>query len=249
MALQTTITFLGHASVLIENGSDRIVFDPMLRQHLLWLKRHDEAVFDFEKLWQVQMVIITSPRWGRFDHHSLKFFKQRVARVLAPEGATALLAKFFHFHLEKPVETEKIGAGSFTIIPYTAPHNSWRCFRYHKQSWHYIIKTSDRTIFYGSDTALNRNFYARVAMQHQIDTAILPIDFVHLPGTNKNQFLSPEDAAHAAQELKAKQIIPCQFGSFNEQGRAMLERFQAELTKLGSAEKGHVLQPGGLLKI
>lgn len=244
MTLPSTITLLGHASILIEHGQDRLVLDPMLRRRLLWLKREDEAVFDFEKLWQTQTVIITSPRFGRFDHHSLKFFKQHVARIIAPEGMIKLLSKHFHFSLEKPVESESLTAGSFTIIPHAVPHKSWRGLRRHEHSWHYLIKTPEKTFFYSSDMAFDRRFYAQIAAGHKIDVAILPIDFVSLPGTNKSQFLTPEDAVLAAQELKATTIIPCQFGSFGKQGPTMLDRFQVELTRQGLAEKARILKPG-----
>lgn len=246
MTDSTAITFLGHTSFLIEQGEDRIVIDPVLRRRLLLWQRRDEPVFDFQKLWQTQSVVLTNPRFDRLDPHSLKYFKQKTTALLCPESTHGFLKKFFHFELLDLAEDTPKTNGALNIISFPSHHTTWRFFRRHEQSWHLIIKTAGQTLFYASDTGFDSGLFADIAAHHPIDVAILPIGNFDLPFTNKTGFLNPETAARAAFELKAKRVIPCRFGAFPgvSKNNHLLEQFQNQMQQHGLAEKITVLKPG-----
>lgn len=240
------ITYLGHTSFLIELGEDRVVIDPILRRRLLLWQRRDEPVFDFQKLWQTQTVVLTNPRFDRLDPHSLKYFKQKSTALLCPESTHGFLKKFFHFELLDMAEDHPKTSGVFNIIPFPTPHTFWRFFKRHEKSWHLIIKTAGQTLFYASDTGFDNNLFADIAARHPIDVAILPIGNFDLPFTNKTVFLNPETAARTALEIKAKRVIPCRFGAFPgfSKNDHLLEQFQNQMQQHGLAERVTVLNPG-----
>lgn len=246
MTMKTTITFLGHTCFLIEHGEDRVVFDPVLRKKILLWNRRDTPVFVPETLSQTGTVVITNPRFSRFDHHSLKFFKQATTTVLCPEDLHGFLKKFFHFSLKSHHDASPVQAGSITLEAISVKHTSWRLFKAHGESWHHLIKTPELTVFYGSDMTFNHDFFTRVGSQNSIDVAILPIGFFGLPFTNKKQFLSPEEAARAVRDLNAARVIPCHFDSFTGMSKQenVLERFKNEVESLGLSARLQILGPG-----
>ena len=252
MTAQTQITFVGHGTILITHGEDRVIFDPMLRKKLLWLNRRDEPVFDFHDLWQTQTIVITSPRFGRFDPHSFKFFKQKTTRVVLPVALENYSKRFFHFDTLPINQEQTISSGLLTLTALPRPHQSWRCFQRHNQAWHFIIQTPVKTVFYASDGGYDKKHFADLASRHKIDVAIVPIDALQLNRFGQNLFLTPEDAAQAFSEVKARQVIPVHYGAFscpNQKDPGALMRFQGELDKLGLTENACLLKAGESLTL
>lgn len=214
------IHFLGHTSIQIDAGPTRLIVDPNFGTRIPFLNRHEPAVFDPLDLHATDAVLFSNPRWNRMHHHSLKYFKQRRARLLLPRGTADGIRRFYGFPIAEMAENTPIALdGGITITALSVPHTSWRFFKRHDVSLCFLIRTPGITLFYGSDTTYDRNFFARVGSAHDIDAAILPIDRVGADLTAGTRFLNVTDALAAFRDLKADTLIPNAFGAFVWHGR------------------------------
>lgn len=84
------ISFLGHATLLIETGGARLITDPVLRSRLIHLRRHGRAV-DEDVQRDLDGILISHLHRDHWDTPSLKLL-ERWTPIVVPRGAGALAA-------------------------------------------------------------------------------------------------------------------------------------------------------------
>ena len=72
-----TITYIGHATLLIETAQTRLLTDPLLRRRVMHLRRHADRVPD-AWLHNLDAVLISHLHWDHFDRPSLR---QKIGRA------------------------------------------------------------------------------------------------------------------------------------------------------------------------
>lgn len=250
---ETKVKFLGHASILIENSGTQIAIDPNFSDSSLFIKRQTPPSFDPFELHDVAAVLFSNPRTDRMDQASLKYFKQRKARLLLAKGLAEHMNRFFSFPLTEVKSEQELTVGPFTITVLASTHMSFRFFKNHSVALNFLIKTPDKTIFYGSDTKYDKNFYTGIGERHKIDLAILPIDFLGTTWLNRGNYLSTREALNAFQDLKATKLLPNAYGAFSWKGQkssTCLKVLQNEMDNDRSLkEKITILEPGTALSL
>jgi len=250
---ETKVKFLGHTSILIEHSGTRIVIDPNFGGSSLFIKRQTPPSCDPFELHDVDAVLFSTPRADRMNQASLKYFKQRKARLLLAKGLAGHMNRFFSFPLTEVESGQEITVGPFTITALAGSHMSFRFFKSHSVALNFLIKVADTTIFYGSDAKYDKNFYIGIGERHKIDLAILPIDFLGMPWLNRGNYLSTREALGAFQDLKATKLLPNAYGAFSwksQKSSACLKVLQNEMDNDRSLkEKITILEPGTALTI
>lgn len=214
------ITWLGHASFLINIGGKRILTDPVLYD--IWpLKRFTPLPCEVENIVDVDYILLSHNHRDHADRKSLKKLTSinPKAIILTSLELAKLLRKW---NITNKIieagwyqEYPDFGDGlSITFLP--AKH--W-CRRYlhdlNEMLWgSFIIEHENQTIYFGGDSGLGDHF-REIGNMFAIDIAILgigayePIWFMHPSHT------SPEDARKAFRMLKAKTMIPMHYGTFD----------------------------------
>jgi len=89
-AVTERITFLGHATLLIETGGARLITDPVLRSRLIHLRRHGRPVREDVQR-DLDGILVSHLHRDHWDTPSLKLL-ERWTPIVVPRGAGALAA-------------------------------------------------------------------------------------------------------------------------------------------------------------
>ncbi len=247
MSAATRITYVGHATVLIEIDGVRLLTDPVLRRRVGPLRRHGAAP-DPGLTDGLDAVLISHLHHDHADLPSLRRLSRTVP-VLAAPGSREFLAKlgFDDVRELSPGDCEDIGGIRVTATEANHPPGGRRLERASKPIGFEL--SGERRIYFAGDTDL---FDGMEALGRDgLDLALLPIWGW---GTNIGPgHLDPERAARAAALLAAKLVVPIHWGTLYPLGLARLRpeplreparRFAARMRELAPQSELRVLAPG-----
>lgn len=237
---QVAITFVNHATVLIQLPGLNVLTDPVWSKRvspLRWVgpKRVREPGIDFDSLPGIDLVIISHNHYDHMDLASLKKLNQRFSpRMLVPLGDKALLNSE---GIEKVSEMDwwdAASANSETSITFTPiRHFSSRgLFDRNKTLWgSYMIASHGRLIFFGGDSGYSPHFKEIRDRFGPADIALLPIGAYEPRWFMKAFHMNPAEAVQAHADLESRQSIGIHFGTF----QLTEEEIDAPVRELGTA--------------
>ena len=159
-----SITWLGHATVVIDLDGERIVTDPVLRRRVVHLRR-DRAAPAPEG---ATGVLLSHLHYDHLDLPSLRRFARELP-VVVPRGGAGLLRGFTDIREIEPGESIRLGRLQIDAVE--AVHDGRR----HPGGAHgpalgYVIRGS-RSVYFAGDTDL----FAGMAAFAPLDVALLPV--------------------------------------------------------------------------
>lgn len=201
------ITYVGHATLLIELEKVRILTDPLFRTRILHLHRQHKEV-DPMLYKDVDAVLISHIHPDHLDLPSLNLF-DRDANIIVPVGAKRLLQqRGFHQVIELSLE-EEVKVGNLNVHATHAKHDGTRFkFGTSAETLGYIIEGEER-IYFAGDTQL---FPEMVGIGENLDVALLPV-WGWGPNLGPGH-LNPYQAAEALRLLRPRIAIPIHWGTF-----------------------------------
>lgn len=239
------ITFVGHATFLIEFEGQTLLTDPNFSKKVLGLPRLQDPGIKPESLPSLSCIAVTHAHYDHLDIFSYKYFPISTP-IVVPEGLGALVQKFLPNPITEIAPWSEHRIGSLQIFTVPVKHKGFRIFGL---SWRattgYIFKVGDLSIFFPGDTAYSDHF-AEIAKAHKIDIALLPIGAYEPRWFMKNRHMNPEEALKAFEDLKARVMIPYHWGTFRvsaEKPKAPLEWLQKILSEKPD-ERVKILQAG-----
>lgn len=207
------VTYVGHATVLVELGGVRVLTDPVLRSRVGPLRRHAGApaagVAD-----GLDAVLISHLHRDHVDLGSLR----RVGDVplVVPPGA----AGFFEGHGFGAVTElgpgERHAIGDVTVTGVEADHAGPRRGAPEAQAVGFLLDAEHRVYFAG-DTDLFDGM-GKLGADRPIDLALLPV-WGWGPNLGPGH-LNPERAAQAAALLSPRIAVPIHWGTLYPRGLA-----------------------------
>jgi len=205
------LTWVGHATVLLELGGARLLTDPLLRTRLGHLRRHgarpDPAVTQ-----DIDAVLVSHVHLDHLDVRSLRSVA-RGARVVAPQGAGRLLRRIGFARIDEVVPGDRVIVGDATITALAAVHDGRRLpLGATVGTLGYEIAGGQRVYFAG-DTEL---FDGMRSFAGRFDVALLPV-WGWGPYLGSGH-MDPGRAAIAAQLLRARLTIPIHWGALFPRG-------------------------------
>src|SRR5213592_1448959 len=118
------ITWIGHATVLVEVAGRRLLTDPLLRPRLAHLRRVAPGV-DPEALVGVDGVLISHMHLDHLDVRSLRRLPDR-PRLIVPRGAAGLLRHHGFVGADEIAAGEAVQLGPVTVRAVPARHDGRR---------------------------------------------------------------------------------------------------------------------------
>jgi L-ascorbate metabolism protein UlaG (beta-lactamase superfamily) len=237
------ITWVGHATVLVELGGARLLTDPLLRGRLGHLRRHGAppAAGVSERL---DAVLISHLHLDHLDLPSLRRLPSGV-RLLVPRGAGTFLRRKGFAHAEELAAGEHADVAGVAVAAVPALHDRRR-LPYGAEADTIGFVVGGRVYFAG-DTDL----FDGMRELSGTDVALLPV-WGWGPSLGEGH-LDPVAAARAAALVRPRIAIPIHWGTFYPRLLARFKRdrltdppheFAAAVERLAPDVAVHVLQPG-----
>lgn len=248
MSTPERVTYVGHATVLVELDGARVLTDPVLRGRVGPLRRHGPpppAGVDRN----LDAVLISHLHHDHADVPSLRRLDRGVPVLTAP-GAGEFLADQGFSAVTELASGESVRVGALTVTATEAKHPSrGRRFERDSDAVGFLLEGSRRRIYFAGDTDL---FDGMAELGgNGLDLALLPIWGW---GTNIGEgHLDPERAARAAALLAPRLAVPIHWGTLFPLGlarlrpeplRAPAREFVTWIEKLAPQVEPRVLSPG-----
>ncbi|MFT3913195.1 MAG: MBL fold metallo-hydrolase [Anaeromyxobacteraceae bacterium] len=229
------ITWLGHASFLVQLDGVSLLVDPALREHIFpRIARNVPPGLGFEELPPIDAVLVSH---SHYDHLDLPTLERVKAPVVAGLGLGRLFEKA---HLAATElgwwDTTEVKGVKVTFVP--AKHWSRRGVGdVNETLWGgFVVEGSTATVYHSGDTAYFAGFGAIGRRFPDIDAALLPIGAYDPRWFMKKQHMNPEDALQAFGDLGARTFVAMHWGTFKLTDEPLDEppvRLDAERVRLG----------------
>jgi L-ascorbate metabolism protein UlaG (beta-lactamase superfamily) len=216
------ITFIGHATFLIQTAAGNILTDPMYSDragplNLLGPRRVRPPAVRFEDLPPISVVLLSHNHYDHCDLRTLGMLARRFDPLVVTPLANAPLIR--SAGIRRVEELDWWQAAETSPMPITltpAQHFSARTpFDRNQALWGGFVVTAGRSrIYFAGDTACAPFFHDIRARLGPIDLALLPIGayeprwFMHIVHMN------PAEAVQAHIELGAAASIGMHYGTF-----------------------------------
>ena len=210
----TKVTYLGHASLLIESGGETIVTDPVFSDRIgrFFTKRTSPAKFRPEELRGVVGILISHAHHDHLDYPSLKRLG-RTHPVVVPWGLAGPMRwrGFTDVRIGRPWEEVALGGWRVTAVP--SRHFGGRLpFIYTSGHQGYVL-SGPSCIYFAGDTGLDEPMFAEIGRRFPLDLAILPIAGAVFPWFRRNH-MNADDALLAFRSSGARRMLPMHFETF-----------------------------------
>jgi len=242
------ITYLGHASVVIELGGVKALTDPLLRRWVLHLRRVAPAATP-EQLADTDVVLVSHAHHDHLDTRSLRMVGGE-PRVLCPEPARrAVAAAGLRPEVMGVGGHAKVGAVAVEAV--RADHDGRRYpHDRRRDAIGYVLRGSSGTVYFAGDTG----WFEGIAAVGEVDVALLPVAGWG-PRLGPGH-LDPVEAARAAALIGPRFAIPIHWGTYERVGMttaglraAPARRFRDQLAELAPEVDAVVLDPGATLDV
>lgn len=241
-----TVTWVGHATVLVEVDGVRVVTDPALTSRMVHLRRRRPA----PDIGPVDAVLVSHVH---MDHLHLRSMDRlgAVPRLVVPAGAEPLVASVSADVVDsvRPGDALDVAAGVSIEVVHAehgcrrGPHS-----KVVAQPVGYVICVGAARIYFAGDTDL----FAAMRDLGRIDAALLPI-WGWGPSLGEKH-LDPLSAATATHWVSPERVVPIHWGTYSpitpRRGdppwlERPLDSFRAALRDEGLEHRLLAVEPGG----
>jgi L-ascorbate metabolism protein UlaG (beta-lactamase superfamily) len=216
------ITFVGHATVLIQVDGLNILTDPIWGNiagptRTIGRTRHRPPGLRFDDLPPIDAVLLSHDHYDHLDIETLHQLVQRFhPRIYAGLGMRALLRQWGIGDVVEMDWFEWAPLGRMRVVAAPARHACRRgACDHNSRLWvSFLLRTPAGGIYFAGDTGYGPHFQELFDRYGPVKVALLPI----APGLPRPLFapvhLDASDAVIAARVLEAEVAIPIHFGTF-----------------------------------
>jgi L-ascorbate metabolism protein UlaG (beta-lactamase superfamily) len=208
-----SVTFVGHATVMITTPRTRILTDPLLERALYGLRRAKAAGVDSGDVADVDLVLVSHAHRDHLSRKSLRRLPGAASVVVPPQCGSLLHGMPFVEVVELAPGQERTH-GDVTVTAVPVRHSGARGLGDYARrgACGYVIRAGHACLYFAGDTGYFSGF-AEIGRRFQPDVALLPIAGYEPTGF-REEHLSPLDAVYAFEDLRARILIPISYGSF-----------------------------------
>jgi L-ascorbate metabolism protein UlaG (beta-lactamase superfamily) len=207
-----SVTFVGHATVMVTTARTRLFTDPLFERSFYGLRRAKEAGVHSDDVDDVDLVLISHAHRDHLSPRSLRRVLKDVPVVVPPRCGPAV-ARLGFLEIEElaPGQSWKHADVEITAVP--VRHSGGKGLGGGRHgAGGYVIRAYDTCIYFAGDTGYFSGF-AEIGKRYEVDVALLPIGGYE-PAAFREEHLSPLDAIQAFEDTGARVLVPICHGSF-----------------------------------
>lgn len=249
------VTYIGHATLLIEMSGLRLLTDPNFDPKLgRFLPRVSAPGIALDALPKLDAVLVTHAHADHLSFDSLGRLPSSTP-VYAPPAIATWLNRMGFRNANPLAPGEELKVGPLRVNAAMATH---RGHRYGVDRWRgdasmYLITSETQSCFFAGDTALTDDTHHLVERHlwktgRSLDLALLPIGYAPWwkPGFRKGH-LTHDDALVLFERLKARVLVPYHWGTFHHVTSTAfdaIDRLRVQLESHHLADSVRILEPG-----
>jgi L-ascorbate metabolism protein UlaG (beta-lactamase superfamily) len=216
------VTFIGHATFLIQTSAGTILTDPMYSEragplNALGPRRVRQPAVRFDDLPPISIVLLSHNHYDHCDLRTLRMLAQRFdPLVVTPLGNGALVRSSGIRRVEELDWWQEATTSRLPITLTPAQHFSARSpLDRNRALWGgFVLGASGARIFFAGDTAY-ADFFRHVRTRlGPIDLALLPIGAYEPRWFMQSVHMNPAEAVQAHLDLEASESVGMHFGTF-----------------------------------
>ena len=211
-----SVTFLKHASVVINEGGRFIIVDPVFADIFWFIKDFSPLAFDLRTIPAPQHVLITHGHYDHLDTASLAYFKKDT-HIVTPLGydqnfkelgmSNRTQLDWYNRYRDGGLEITLLPCNHWTMRnPITGPNRSlWGS---------YLVRTAGGyTIYISGDTAYFDGF-EQLGKEYDIDLAVFNVGAYEPRWFMAQSHINPRETVQAVKELNARKLLVVHWGTF-----------------------------------
>lgn len=248
---QLRISFVGHATILIQTEGLNILTDPIwsLRASpFSWAgpKRVCPPGIPFENLPEIDLILISHCHYDHLDLPSIySLWKWDKPTIITPLGNDSIIQRRFPDIAVETLDWHQSKSFKNCVI-YLEPLQHWSArslWDRNQALWGaFIIQTKSGAIYFAADTGYGSGQHFREAFQKHgpFRLAFLPIGAYEPRWFMKYAHMNPEEAVRAHLDLGSPNTLGIHYGTFHLSD----ESYDAPLKELKLAMEKHSLDEG-----
>jgi len=255
------ITYVGHATLLVEIAGRRLLtdpnYDPTLGRFLPRVSKPGIALADLPT---IDALLVTHAHADHLSFHTLNALPQSVP-IYAPPAVAAWLRRLGYRQASPIAPGEELDLGTVKIAAGEAAHvgSRYAVDRWRSATNMYLVDDGATSCFFAGDTGLTPETHHLVLHRvHQtgrrLDVALLPIG--HAPWWKRSSFrrghLTSDDALSLFERLDARYFVPYHWGTFHHvtsRAHDAMNRLRTLLPEHARRDDVRILEPGETLSI
>ncbi|MDR1462429.1 MAG: MBL fold metallo-hydrolase [Azoarcus sp.] len=241
------ITFVGHATFLIQTPTANILTDPMWSGRaspVQWLGHVRVRVpgIAFDDLPRIDLILMSHNHYDHLDKDTLLKIRRKFSpKVIVPTGDKALVESIGFTDVRELDWWDDVQIDPLLKITFApTQHSSARgLFDRDKSLWgSYMIQSGDSRIYFGGDAGYSKHYKDIGIRLGAPDVSLLGIGAYEPQWFMKPMHMNPMEAVKAHQDMDSKLSIAMHFGTFHMSAEAF-DQPKADLkTALSAAGVG-----------
>jgi L-ascorbate metabolism protein UlaG (beta-lactamase superfamily) len=213
---ETSISWIGHATFLIQIGGLNIVTDPVWAGRMGFHPRLTPPGIPLSLMPEIDVVLISHSHYDHLHYRSIRSLKGE-PQYLIPEGLGSKFKekglhplKEFSWWEEKTIQNV-----SFCFVPaqHWSKRTPWDTNTSHWGGWVICEESSNECVYFVGDSGYFPGF-KEIGQNYDVDHVLMPIGAYEPEWFMAMQHVSPEEAVRAFKDVGGKHFIPMHFSTF-----------------------------------
>jgi len=219
---QDVLVWFGHSSYFIQLDGKKILVDPVLSGYASPVTFTTKSfpgsdIYTADEIPAIDYLFITHDHYDHLDHDTMLRLMPKIGKVITGLGTGAHLERWGYdkdMIIEKDWNEEVILDKGFIVHTVPARHFSGRAFKRNISLWvSFVLQTPTMKLFIGGDSGYDHHF-ADIGRQYG------PFDLAILENGQYNKnwkyiHMMPEETVQAAEDLRAKKLLPVHWSKFS----------------------------------
>jgi L-ascorbate metabolism protein UlaG (beta-lactamase superfamily) len=216
------VTFIGHATFLIQTPTETILTDPVFADHagpfgVLGPRRVRQPGIAFDRLPPVSLILLSHNHYDHCDIRALRALARRFdSAVITPLGNARLLRSTGLRRIDELDWWNEAAVNALQVTLTPAHHFSARTpFDRNRALWGgFVITIGTSCVYFAGDTGYTTVFTEVRERTGRVDLALLPIGAYEPRWFMQSIHMNPAEAVQAHVDLQATTSVAMHFGTF-----------------------------------
>ncbi|MBQ9441716.1 MAG: MBL fold metallo-hydrolase [Selenomonadaceae bacterium] len=212
--------WMGHSTIYLQLAGKKILLDPVFSSYaspIFFVNKAFEGsnIFSAEDFPEIDILAITHDHWDHLDYPTVMALKSKVKKIICPLGVGEHF-ELWNFDLKNVIEEDwdsEIDFGDLKVFILPNQHFSGRFLKRNPTEWcSFAFVTPQRKIFCSGDGGYGEHFKMIGEKFGNFDCAFMENGQYNMAWHLIHCL--PNETAQAAEDIRAKKIVPIHAGKF-----------------------------------